>query len=1197
MPASKDPVYTPHVILLTSKGLIARDAIDRCPEGTFLDMEGALERQENTISTRYGYKIINREPDTSTSPANYLFTYEPVAIASMRRLDGVTCRYVFLADGSVWFRAGTDQGEFTQIATAGTLSGTYPVQTVTITPFASGKPYLLIADSSKMLKDDGTGGLTNYGILPPEVPVAVYPYGPQHVVLLGCWAAEVNDMVGDSLTVGTETLVATVTYNETGTTWTTNFPNSTSTAYDHYLIADTTSAGTFLSAVPDGMLWLAADSTTSTNIRGVRYMSSSTAKCFNIKAESSSDTTDRYTTPIFGSTTYPDIEYYEVPFTVEESTEGTMTYTLSAAKDLSMYDSNDLIVLVIRVEYPDNISSISLQFDVGGGDFTDAYYERTITPVSYQGYISNPLSTDYTTALAEEVYLGVLLATGSSTTSSLSSLESSDLTSGEGSWSTIYMNKGSFLSIGTAGDPGKDWSQITAYRISITTNSNGATDVYFNSLYMQGGPKDLVFDGDQLSGPSSFSGVGYDYRYTYYNINTGTESNPSPSQYFSITPYNEGGVSTWLPMRQGMRVWGYYSTDKQVTHVRIYRRGGLFGNNWYYLDQFTNLISKIQKTWTYEDVLPDSVIVSANILELARDKPVSSTLETPINTTLSAALIPTADPITLNPNNPTLLTVTVDDSTAVFVQGQIVNIGTTTMNFEQTVVTTGGTGTFTAWIQLPHDAGETVAAFSTPAAPCNLCEQAYSQVWLGGDANNPQLLYRSSPSYPENVPPQDYIPSGTPNNPIMVVKNFKGTLFIGSLGDTWYQIFPGNPPRAQSTNSKHGPVSASTGDAENEIWYASVDGLRTFRGADGQFVSLPIDWIWQGANAITNQSPVAKAGLAYRNETRIAYVNNTAYISYMDADGVRHRLLYDSNYRRFRNDNLAPTAMCVETTTGTLLYTVPVTIDGTSGWALVTDVAGQDYDDGGWVTSGSTKVLSQSGIQLNLQTPFFDLKAPNNPKQFNVLTIDADPKGQTLTPTLILEDNSGTVASPTLSPASFTGTTRSKFQFSVNDGDGAEAYRVSLKLSGTVTSSPTIYQISMYAAILSDYRATYDTYWIKMGSDEFKMVKQGYFDYTTTAGTTLTVSLYTDGSTVAYQTFTLPANTSRSSVPLRVRFAARLMRQFRLVITVSSTSTSTINAFQLWSPVQIDWKPLIGMGAPGAKGYARLDLGDVTPNR
>jgi hypothetical protein len=196
--------------------------------------------------------------------------------------------------------------------------------------------------------------------------------------------------------------------------------------------------------------------------------------------------------------------------------------------------------------------------------------------------------------------------------------------------------------------------------------------------------------------------------------------------------------------------------------------------------------------------------------------------------------------------------------------------------------------------------------------------------------------------------------------------------------------------------------------------------------------------------------------------------------------------------------------------------------------------------------------------------------------------VDANPNNQVITAQLQFDDNNGEVAPITL--GTFTGPIRDKFQFSINKGAGQQAYRTSVVLTAAVTGAPIIYQANIETAVLPEFRATYDSYFIKFGQDESKLIKQGFFDYTSSLP--VLVNLYADGSDIVYYTFTLPPNSTRSEVPTRVRFPAIKLRLWRVIMAAIGSEPQT-NQFQLWSAVQIDQKMVIG---PGSKGYSRSEL-------
>ena len=675
-----------------------------------------------------------------------------------------------------------------------------------------------------MLKDSGTGNPVSWGILGPTQVVNTQAYGFGHATAIFVISSflSTSGFTTSGFTISGISSIGTV--NGTSGTLGLN--------YENYACSDQSS-----SLAQDGSF-------------GV-----SSASFLVMKFGTSQDTTSFNISEVSGST-YLSSDSFAFTYlsgTVATNSVGSIGTTFLLG-NFSAMTPDDLFVLVMSVSSPAAVQEVRLQLDVNSSGFTTSYYYKSITPATFQSGVSSPQSTSPAQAVTNEVS-GRAGGVVNQNTTGISNLPISvqkeiavqplptgdpnvprlqpvTMTTGSSSWSVIYIRKGDFIPVGNAGAPGLDWSNITSWQIQVITNTTGSTTVGLNALYTQSG-----------YGPSSYGGVGYDYRYTYFDATTNTESNPSSLQYFPVTTVNPAGVSTLIVLRQAIQVSGQYSSNPRVTHVRIYRRGGVLpGPQWLLVDKITNTTGT--GTFNYKDIYSDAQIAESSQLNLANDPPVTSTLRNPIVTTLNGALNPSA------PFTP--ITVMVNAVGAVFLVGQVVNIGNAS-DLEQVIVSSGGVGTFTACVQLSHANGEPVQVFAQPAIPANLCALAYNQVWLAGDPNNPHLLYFSNPGFPENFPPQNYIPVSNPSDPIMAVINFRGTLFVATK-TTWYQIYPSNPPVAQPTGSKHG-LAASFGwtQTESAVWFIAFDGIREFNGTDGVYRSALIEWLFQ--NQPTSPKP------------------------------------------------------------------------------------------------------------------------------------------------------------------------------------------------------------------------------------------------------------------------------------------------------------------------------------------------------
>ena len=971
---SQDTQYVPVEYVFKSVGVVARFIQDQAPVYSYLNLDGALEREEESMSSTYGTRMITRDPDGTVGGVNYLLPNPIVALSRLvNKSNGNSWRYAADDQGLLYRRAGDTQGAYTQIAMD--LSG-QQFTAVTTTCYESSTPYLFIADAVRMLKDNGTGSPTQIGIVPPWQTAGYTPYAPKVLVIEPFTANAGFTVANTVITTGTMGNVVAGSQTEVINN------------FQHYL--DIVSGGNLLF---NGVL--AVPLTGPSNL----------ALIFDVYGAPSQPQFSGY--GISGGSLPSGANTFEL-LNINGSVGAATTATISKTVNLDLSQNNqvtddDLIVLTMMVSVPQNVQQINVLFDVNGSNYVN-YFQKSIVPANYQSGISSQVPPY--TALANQTYV-VGLAQGKSTValptgneqvvqqigvipsggsaaigSTQAQLTPVTLSTGAGAWISAYMRRGDFLPVGLAGQQNQTWAQITGWQIQIVTAPSGgpyaltwaypgkppgctlllgttvgvrvdfpgnfggssgtigtnptnhigfgvgtigpygqrnlgevgvtsggifqfttpggqpvsiyagetltiftpcpqdatASDVsiVFNGTTSTTAGTNFAFNGMYLqwgAGPSSYGGVGYDYRFTYYNFNTGTESNPSPIPQSSLQYGFTSSYNPLIVLRQAINVRGVYSPDPQVTHVQIYRRGGSYGDNWHYLDRIPNITGS--GTFNYKDIIPDSAQSQQDVVVLDNDVPVTSTLQNPISTTLSAGIN-----YGTGPNDvyyffgPILITVT--DPTSVFVPGQVVDVGNP-QNLEQVTVQQGGVGQFYAVLRLQHAAGEPVQVFSVPAQPVDLVELAYGQLWWAGDPNNPHYLYYSKPEYPENVGPQNYISVSQPSDPIMAVINFRGTLFVATL-TTWYQIIGGQTPYAQPTGSKHGLVAKHGWcRTESAIFYQSVDGVRLFRGADGAYLTLPVEWIYRN-NA---QSLIPLVDLTQLDAVQMGYWNNYVYVSYV----------------------------------------------------------------------------------------------------------------------------------------------------------------------------------------------------------------------------------------------------------------------------------------------------------------------------
>ena len=198
---------------------------------------------------------------------------------------------------------------------------------------------------------------------------------------------------------------------------------------------------------------------------------------------------------------------------------------------------------------------------------------------------------------------------------------------------------------------------------------------------------------------------------------------------------------------------------------------------------------------------------------------------------------------------------------------------------------------------------------------------------------------------------------------------------------------------------------------------------------------------------------------------------------------------------------------------------------------------------------------------------------PDVQKNYVDFVIDCNTAGQTLNLTLLFNDGEFSVGL-----GSVSNTERQRINIPINAGDGQQAYKISLQITGAVNQQVYINQAAVKAIPLAFTRRSLDTYWLRFSDDSSKILKNLFVEYTATAS--ITCNCYYDGSATPSFTFTLPENGGIRN-PLRVRLPAISFRMFRLICTSTSD-------FQVWNESRAEIKALcVG------KGYM---LEPFTPN-
>lgn len=1099
-----DAVYKNVNFIFKSKGINARNVTDTLPEGVYLNLLNCEELAENAMSARLGTTAINQ------SGGIWQLLQGPVhSLAKLSGLGGQAWRYA--GGGTLLYRIQWGiLGAYFQIASG--LSG-QPWQAAFFTPtdFTS-TPYIFIADANGMLKDNGT-------MVPPQ---QMGIFQPQFPVQAAVWTT--NSTLLEPGPAGE-------TYAESGIT---GFASGQTIAPNTTLTSTVTATG--LNTVNIA-------GTNNVQVNQWVYVGLGGAHqevVFVISVTPTGFTAYFSFTHAVGETVTGVGITGEV---AAASSTGTVTATypikIGSVTGWTFYQA-DYIGLQLFVDQPANVQQIVIKFDCGDGSFSDYFY-KVIGQGALQSLLDTTPSTTAESAATDAIITETLGAYGNAPGAI------AELNVGTNVTTPLNIQLSDFASAGRAdfNDQTYNWTNVGKYQIEIVTNSGGGVNFKLYSMQIFGG-----------FGPDTFAGVAYDYLFTFYNDVDGTESNPC----MSMTNQNPPNNTKWAyPRRSPVQLTLNLNTytgsgtpfvDPQITHVRIYRRGGTLGDNYRRVDQVAVAGGG---TIQYLDIASDPDIQDSDFVSFTNDVPVTSSLPVPVSTNLTAAVTVPAGGATIAVPVANLANITV---------GQQVTIGTfgALLNTVETVIVTGiRVGFFIAWCQNSHLNGEPVTATATYGQPVTIMTQAFGQMWFAGDPNNPHYLYWSNGNNPQGLSSASYVPVGSPDDPITAIVQFKGNLYV-STGKYWWAVSPGaqvgQQPTVYPTAAKHGCVAtAGYTVTEQGIYYQAIDGIRFFAGGASEYLTQDQEFIWQGIGS----SPIEEADQTKLSQTRMAYWNNMIFVSYVGLDENYHRMIWHTIYRRWRNDDSPASSLLLEVDTNTLVY-------GSAGGGVRLDRQNVCSDAG----TGPGDTVTVQAIGINLQTPYDDQGMPSLTKSYQELTLDINTQGQAITVTLLFEDGRFSFPIGTVNT-----NVRQKVNFNLNNSLGYEYYKVSLQLSGNVTAFPYIYQCSLKSLPLAKTRKSFDSFWLNLGTDESKVIKQVYFEYTSTADSFF--SVYYDGSQTPLYTFTLP-NSNGVRTSQRVRLPAVSCRIIRFVGICA-------NDFQVWESSKIDMKPLAS-----GKGYQAIEF-------
>ena len=552
----------------------------------------------------------------------------------------------------------------------------------------------------------------------------------------------------------------------------------------------------------------------------------------------------------------------------------------------------------------------------------------------------------------------------------------------------------------------------------VTTNPAGSNTqfaiydsfgqgVIGNGDYAGGGtianvPANGNLDGGSESSPAASQP--YDWRFTYTSGDTGNEGNPSQimnSDATATQPY--GGVTYAaqpIALHNGnatVMVWG--SPDASISTINVYRAGGTFADSYYRL--VTSIANPgaaggIPNYFTFTDSTSDADLAYAEVMETDNDPPVTSTVLSPIISTLNAGTSAGWQTVTLS----SAVLEPVKD-------GSQLHVNDGSLPETVTILKVVSTSQFIAFFQYAHANSTQVEVDAITGQPCCLVATVGQYTVVAGDPNGAHYLYMSKAGRPEAFPVvassggANSINVGTPANGIQNLCEFRGQVACLNVSSIFEVAID---PTAGLTSPvevvPHGLVSRYAWcKTDNELWFLSTDGIWSWNGGFPTKRSAAIDPIFHGrwVGGVSGIAPIS-FNPTYLNKAYMAFYRGQVRLIYLDASGNSHIIVCEPAvsdrwqiYDQTVSGANGPTVMLTEEDTGSLilsrpsLSSAPATFSMEDRVEIVSAVneTSDEYTSAGPLASGSA-------IPFSMALPWFDLGKPNVKKLFEEIWLEVD---------------------------------------------------------------------------------------------------------------------------------------------------------------------------------------------------------------
>lgn len=439
---------------------------------------------------------------------------------------------------------------------------------------------------------------------------------------------------------------------------------------------------------------------------------------------------------------------------------------------------------------------------------------------------------------------------------------------GDSQWFDLHFKVSELTRIGT--DKSRGLADVAGIRIQLQTNASVQLDV--SSLWIGGsyGP-----DVGELGDP-------YLYRMRYRSSTTGAKSNPGPPMRSGISPH-----------RQRVQVTPTASPDAQVDKIDIFRWGGLLPA-WLYIGTATNSATP------FFDEFGDQDVVFNDLLEFDNFQPFP-TLDTPKSGTCNVA-------------GTAVTGLTGDPFNTAWAPGTIININginqiiydqpssTVRLNIVDNAGTLGGVPWFIAG---PVLLGQPMPIIFGPVS---------NFVFGLGDKYQPGVLFYTKGNNPDAAPEVNFLEVTTPSDPLMNGGEVNGRGVVLST-QTAYAIVP-----SFDQVSEFQTIELGIGRGLFARWFFCIHkGVMYIGGKDGIYASsggeavsitgdiyplFPHDG--QPGKPVNGINP---PDMTQVNDLRLSGSDNQIYFDFVDTNGDRRTLMYDTEIKGWYYDQYASPAL------------------------------------------------------------------------------------------------------------------------------------------------------------------------------------------------------------------------------------------------------------------------------------------------